>query len=283
MDEPSKTGYMKKMTALIVILLTIGAGLLVYPTAADLWNRHMAARTLGRQEAAVQALDPAQLSQAWQAALDYNQKHMVNTVYDAFSDQAPGPDDSLYESLLNVSGDGVMGAISIPSIDVDLPICHGLSDKVLRRGVGHMPGTSLPVGGSGSHCVLSGHCGLPSARLFTDLDQLEEGDLFLLKVLDQTLAYQVDQIRVVLPDQVDDLAIQPGQDLCTLITCTPYGVNTHRLLVRGHRVPVPEDLVQAEPAARVHHISLLPLAGLALAATLLAVLIRLRRKTKSSK
>ena len=268
MDEPSKTGYLKKMTALIVILLTIGAGLLVYPTAADLWNRHMAARTLGRQEAAVQALDPAQRSQAWQAALDYNQKHMVNTVYDAFSDQAPGPDDSLYESLLNVSGDGVMGAISIPSIDVDLPICHGLSDKVLRRGVGHMPGTSLPVGGQSSHCVLSGHCGLPSARLFTDLDQLEEGDLFLLKVLDQTLAYQVDQIRVV----------QPGQDLCTLITCTPYGVNTHRLLVRGHRVPLPPEEVQPSAPPPIRRRALAAPALLALAALLLAALIRLRRK-----
>jgi sortase A len=278
MDEPSKTGYMKKMTALIVILLTIGAGLLVYPTAADLWNRHMAARTLGRQEAAVQALDPAQLSQAWQAALDYNQKHTVNTVYDAFSDQAPGPDDSLYESLLNVGGDGVMGSISIPSIGVDLPIGHGLSDKVLRHGVGHMPGTSLPVGGSDSHCVLSGHCGLPSARLFTDLDQLEEGDLFLLRVLDQTLAYQVDQIKVVLPDQVQDLAIQPGQDLCTLVTCTPYGVNTHRLLVRGHRVPLPPEEVQPSAPPPIRRRALAAPALLALAALLLAALIRLRRK-----
>lgn len=159
-----------------------------------------------------------------------------------------------YEKTLDVTGTGIMGYVEIPKISVSLPIYHGTDATVLQIAIGHIPGSSLPVGGQGTHCVISGHRGLPSARLFTDIDQLREGDLFMLNVLGKTLTYQVDQIRVVLPDELDDLAIDDGQDYCTLVTCTPYGVNTHRLLVRGHRVPnqgaavADGDMVQVSPA-----------------------------------
>ena len=161
-----------------------------------------------------------------------------------------------YESLLNISGNGIMGYIEIPAIGVSLPIYHGVEDTVLQIAIGHIEGTSLPVGGPGTHCVVSGHRGLPSAKLFTDLDQLVEGDVFLLRVLDEVLTYAVDQIHIVEPHEVDLLEIQEGQDLCTLVTCTPYGINSHRLLVRGHRIEnqesasairVTADAMQIEP------------------------------------
>lgn len=141
-----------------------------------------------------------------------------------------------YEQLLNVSGNGIMGYIEIPSIDVMLPIYHGTSEEVLQVAIGHIEGSSLPIGGESTHSVISGHRGLPSSRLFTDIDQLSEGDTFTLMVLDEVLTYEVDQIRIVEPEDISLLAIEEGQDLCTLVTCTPYGVNSHRLLVRGHRV-----------------------------------------------
>lgn len=149
-----------------------------------------------------------------------------------------------YEAQLNVAGNGIMGYIEIPGIKCSLPIYHGTDEAVLQIAVGHIPGSSLPVGGERSHCVLSGHRGLPSAKLFTDLDQMEEGDLFMLHVLDETLTYEVDQITVVLPEEVNDLELVEGEDYCTLVTCTPYGINTHRLLVRGRRT---ENLYEGQP------------------------------------
>ena len=141
-----------------------------------------------------------------------------------------------YEALLNIAGSGVMGYIEIPELKVSLPVYHGVDEGVLQIAVGHIPGTSLPTGGKGTHRVLSGHRGLPSAKLFTNLDQLREGDIFMLRILDETLTYEVDQILIVEPHEVEALAIDPNEDYCTLVTCTPYGINTHRLLVRGHRV-----------------------------------------------
>ena len=146
-----------------------------------------------------------------------------------------------YNKLLNVSGTGIMSYIEIPKIKCSLPIYHGTDEGVLQIAIGHIEGSSLPVGGVNTHCVLSGHRGLPSAKLFSNLDKLEEGDIFMIRTLDQTLTYEVDQIRIVLPDEVDDLKIEEGKDLCTLVTCTPYGINTHRLLVRGHRVANREE------------------------------------------
>ena len=154
-----------------------------------------------------------------------------------------------YNSVLDVTGTGIMGYVDIPKINVSLPIYHGTDESVLQIAIGHLAGSSLPVGGEGSHCVISGHRGLPSARLFTDIDQLQEGDRFMLQVLGETLTYEVDQIRTVLPDELDDLQREEGQDYCTLVTCTPYGVNTHRLLVRGHRVPNTEGDVRVNADA----------------------------------
>ena len=147
-----------------------------------------------------------------------------------------------YESLLNVSGNGIMGYIEIESINCYLPVYHGVEESVLQIAVGHIEGSSLPVGGPGTHCVLSGHRGLPSAKLFTDLDQLREGDVFVLRVLDETLTYEIDQIHIVLPEEIQDLDLINGMDYCTLVTCTPYGINSHRMLVRGHRI---ENLADA--------------------------------------
>lgn len=162
-------------------------------------------------------------------------------------------DRAEYESLLDVSGTGVMGYVEIPSINVSLPIYHGTDNTILQIGVGHIEGTSLPVGGASTHCAVSGHRGLTSSKLFTDIDQMAEGDTFKLYVLGETLTYEVDQIRIVLPDELNDLKIEEGQDYCTLITCTPYGVNSHRLLIRGHRIAndaqglIVEDVKQVQP------------------------------------
>ena len=177
-----------------------------------------------------------------------------------------------YDALLNIGGDGVMGYIEIPSIDVHLPIYHGTDDAVLQIAVGHLEWTSLPVGGESTHCVLSGHRGLPSARLFTDLDQLKEGDYFMLNILDETLTYEVDQIRIVEPEEVDKLTIIEGRDLCTLVTCTPYGVNSHRLLVRGHRVDNLEEAVTVRVAADAVEVEPLIVASILLVPTLILFL-----------
>lgn len=162
-------------------------------------------------------------------------------------------DQHEYEQLLNVAGDGILGHISIPKIEVSLPIYHGTDESVLQKGAGHLAGSSLPVGGAGTHCVLSAHRGLPSSKLFTDLDQMEVRDIFILQVLDETLIYEVDQIKVVKPEEMEYLAINEEKDYCTLLTCTPYGINTHRLLVRGHRVKNVTHLSEEEIAS-----SLLP-------------------------
>ena len=185
----------------------------------------------------VAEMDDETYEALWQAAEDYNSGLFGNA--DRF--QPTQEEHQRYEELLDVSGDGVMGYVEIPSIDVSLPIYHGTSDEVLQVAVGHIEGSSLPVGGESTHCVVSGHRGLPSSRLFTDLDQLGEGDLFLFHVLGETLTYEVDQIHVVEPDDVTYLSIEEDEDLCTLVTCTPYGVNSHRLLVRGHRVENQEE------------------------------------------
>lgn len=186
----------------------------------------------------------------WDRAVKYNEKLSKEEMNFLLSDEELAD----YNSVLDVTGTGIMGYVDIPKINVSLPIYHGTDDAVLQIAIGHIAGSSLPVGGAGSHCVISGHRGLPSARLFTDLDQLQEGDRFMLQVLGETLTYEVDQIRVVLPNELQDLEREAGQDYCTLVTCTPYGINTHRLLVRGHRVANEEgdvrvnaDAIQIDP------------------------------------
>lgn len=246
---------MKKNSSniVLVLILLVGLSLILYPSVSDYWNSFHQSRAIVRYAETVSEIGGDAYDAMWQAAQDYNEKLSRIGIRWKLSDE----ERSEYEALLDVTGTGIMGYIEIPQIKCSLPIYHGTAESALQIAVGHLEGSSLPVGGEGSHCLLSGHRGLPSARLFTDLDKLREGDVFLLRTLDETLSYEVDQIRIVLPFELDELKIEPGRDYCTLITCTPYGVNSHRLLVRGHRVEnAPEarairvtgDAFQIEPA-----------------------------------
>ena len=239
-------------TILLVVILLAGLSLLLYPSFSDYWNSFHQSRAIASYAEQVAQLDENQYDEIWSAAADYNASLAERSNAYILSDEQK----AAYEQLLNVSGTGIMGYIEIPSIDCSLPIYHGTDEGVLQIAVGHLEWTSLPVGGAGTHCVLSGHRGLPSAKLFTDLDKLAVGDVFMLRVLDEVLTYEVDQILIVEPQDTDALQIEPGQDYCTLVTCTPYGINTHRLLVRGHRIEnleqaktvhVTADAVQIEP------------------------------------
>ena len=234
----------KHLTTIILILLLLtGLSLLLYPTVSDWWNSLHQSRAIAGYTEAVAGLDGESYDTWWTGAREYNEglPHKKDRY------RMTGEEKEGYESQLNVAGNGIMGYIEIPRIKCSLPVYHGTDEAVLQVAVGHMAGTSLPVGGGTSHCVLSGHRGLPSAKLFTDLDQMEEGDLFMLHVLDETLTYEVDQITVVLPEEVNDLELVEGEDYCTLVTCTPYGINTHRLLVRGSRTEnLPEEESEAE-------------------------------------
>ena len=224
------------VTILLVFILLIGLGLISYPTVADYWNNMHATRAIANYTEAVSNIDNEKYEQMWHEAEAYNQD-LAKTGVNWNPDQAML---ERYNSLLDVSGSGIMGYIEIPDINVALPIYHGTEDTVLQIAVGHIAGSSLPVGGETSHCILSGHTGLSSARLFTDLDKLKNGDTFLLHTLDETLTYEIDQIHIVWPYELSDLTLEEGKDYVTLVTCTPYGVNDHRLLVRGKRVATEE-------------------------------------------
>ena len=239
MKKPTKRKS-RILSLLLILALLAGLSLLLYPTAADWWNSMHQSRAIASYVESVVELDETQYESVWQAAVEYNAG-----IPDEDTRFLPDEEEkALYETLLNVGGDGIMGYVEIPGIDVELPIYHGTNEEILQTAVGHIEGSSLPVGGEGTHSVISGHRGLPSARLFTDLDQLEPGDTFMLHVLNETLTYEVDEINTVLPDDISHLGLEDGEDLCTLVTCTPYGVNSHRLLVRGHRVEnAPEPIV----------------------------------------
>jgi len=218
-------------TVSLVAVMLIGLSLLLYPTLSDRWNSCRQSHAIVRYHESVDELDPAEVVRIWAAAQAYN-----TALPDGLQRFMMSDDERIeYEALLNIAGDGVMGSVEIPSIGVSLPIYHG-TGAALQTAVGHIEGSSLPVGGKGTHAALSGHRGLPSARLFTDLDRLREGDRFYLHILDRTLAYEIDRIQTVLPEDMSGLGFDPQLDLCTLVTCTPYGVNSHRLLVRGQRV-----------------------------------------------
>lgn len=222
----------KKSTIALILVLLAGLSLMLYPLVSDLWNETRQSRAIADYTQAVAAMDDQSYRQLLRDAQAYNAELLDHP--DRFY---PTEEEiSRYEGLLNVAGSGVMGYVEIPSIQVLLPIYHGVDEAVLQTAIGHIEGTSLPVGGESTHCVISGHRGLPSAKLFTDLDQLDLGDTFRLRILDEVLTYEVDQIRIVEPDDLSLLEIEPDEDLCTLVTCTPYGVNSHRLLVRGRRV-----------------------------------------------
>lgn len=242
----------KLTTFLLVLILLVGLSLLLYPAVSDYWNSFHQSRAIAGYSQEVALLDEDTYAQLWESTIAYNASLLERgNSYFLEEDQKVA-----YSRLLNVSGTGIMGYIEIPAINCSLPIYHGTSESVLQIAIGHLEWTSLPVGGESTHCVVSGHRGLPSAKLFSDLDKLVEGDVFMLRVLDEILTYEVDQILIVEPDQAQDLQIVEGQDYCTLVTCTPYGINSHRLLVRGHRIAnqeeakvvrVTADAVQIEP------------------------------------
>ena len=245
-EEKKKRKKKKKSSRLSYVFLAVaflaGAGILLYPTFSDLWNSYRNRRLISEYSTVVDTLDPVDYSDIWEEARAFNAQHKVNTILDAFDEET---NDYVlshpYDQVLNPTGNEVMGYLDIPKIHVRLAIYHGIGVKALENGCGHIEGTSLPIGGEGTHAVLSAHRGLPSAKLFTDLDQMEEGDLFFITILDQKLAYRVDQIKTVLPEETEDLAIEENRDLVTLVTCTPYGVNSHRLLVRGERTEYTEE------------------------------------------
>ena len=217
---------------ILTVVLLVGIGLLVYPTFSDWWNSFHQTRAIAGYMAEVANMDKEDFDRMWAEAEAFNEYLAQSSGRFSLTEE----EKRTYNSILDVTGTGIMGYIDIPSIKVSLPIYHGTDESILQIAIGHIEGTSFPIGGEGTHSAVSGHRGLPSAKLFTDIDQLQAGDKFLLQILDRTLTYEVDQIRIVLPQELQDLQIDPYQDYCTLITCTPYGVNTHRLLVRGHRV-----------------------------------------------
>lgn len=239
-------------TMILILILVVGLSLMLYPSFSNWWNEAHQSRAIAAYSQEVSKLDENRYDELWQQAWEYN-RSLVGRENAYLLDDSQKAE---YERLLDVSGMGIMGYIEIPSLKVSLPIYHGTEESVLQVAVGHLEWTSLPVGGESTHCVLSGHRGLPSAKLFTDLDRLVVGDRFRLGVLDQVLTYEVDQILIVEPQDTEALLIEEGEDLCTLVTCTPYGINTHRLLVRGHRVEtekdaknvrVTSDAIQIEP------------------------------------
>ncbi len=242
---------MKKLsTVLLIATFVAGLSLLLYPTVSNYWNTLHASRAVATYVDAVQNMGEDKRREMLQKAIDYN-KSLTSDNQRLTISSARRQE---YESILDVDGNGMIGYIEIPNVNITLPVYHGTNDDVLQIAVGHLDWTSLPVGGTSTHCVLSGHRGLPSAKLFTNLDQVKEGDTFVIRVLDEVLTYEVDQIRIVEPAAVDDLMIENGKDYCTLVTCTPYGVNSHRLLVRGHRVEnesesirVTSEAIQIEP------------------------------------
>ena len=238
-------------TIILVLILVIGLSLLLYPTVADWWNSFHASRAIASYDSIVANLSDEDYTSLFEDAQEYNRKLAQLKYPLMYYDEIEG-----YYDLLNVTGNGVMGYVEIPRIDVRLPIYHGTSEGVLQIAAGHMEGTSLPTGGESTHCALSAHRGLPSARLFTDLDKLEVGDTFVLNVIDRVLTYEIDQILIVEPTNVEPLYVTEGEDYCNLVTCTPYGINSHRMLVRGSRtdnavqdkaIRVTADAMQIEP------------------------------------
>lgn len=235
--KENKTANKKKKsgsgsTIILVAIFFVGLSVLLYPTVSDFWNEKRQSQAIVNYDDLIVDLTPEDYSELFAKADTYNQK--IRNMSYPFLNHKNIADE--YYSTLDVNGDGMMGYITIEKIKVQLPIYHGTSDKVLNSAVGHVEGSSIPVGGKGTHAVLSAHRGLPSAKLFTNLDKVEVGDVFTIRILDRTITYQVDQILIVLPDKTDDLNVVAGEDYCTLVTCTPYGINTHRMLVRGTRI-----------------------------------------------
>ena len=235
----------KVITICAAVLFLTALGLTLYPLVSNYVNQKYASEIQTAYQELIQQTDDSILQEAKQRAIAYNLAITPGTA-DAYSEEALLSAAENYDNQLDIAGNGIMGYVEIPKIQVNLPIYHGTDAEVLDRGVGHLLGSSLPVGGENTHTILSGHSGMASQKMFTDLEQLAQGDVFYLNVLNETLAYQVIQISTVLPYETDLLEIVPGKDLCTLVTCTPYGINTHRLLVCGSRIPYEEAAVMEE-------------------------------------
>ena len=273
-------------TLFLILMLFAGLSLLLYPTVSNYWNSLHQSRAIAAYVEQVAQTDNETFDQLRGQARAYNR----TLVGKAYRYDMTRQEQEEYESLLNVSENGIIGYIEIPDIHCELPIYHGTDADALQVGVGHIEGSSLPVGGESTHCAISGHRGLPSAKLFSDLDKLTVGDRFILRVLDETLTYEVDQIHTVLPGEMDELEIVEGEDYCTLVTCTPYGVNTHRLLVRGHRVEnstdkeparVTADETRTEPLGKIS--ILLPVLVFAILLMLLLIFLLSKRKKRQDK
>ena len=271
----------KLTTILLIPALFAGLSLLLYPTVSDYWNSLHASQAVADYAENVRNLEAEKYEQVLQDAKSYTQMLPYEQTTFALSEE----EKEAYDALLDISGTGVMGYIEIPTVNISLPVYHGTEDAVLQIAVGHLEWSSLPVGGESTHCVLSGHRGLPSAKLFTNLDKLVAGDKFIMRVLDEVLTYEVDQILIVEPTDVSTLMIEAGKDLCTLVTCTPYGINSHRLLVRGHRIEnqeeaqairVTSDAIQIEP------LIVAPAVALPMLLVLLMILLVSGGKTKSA-
>lgn len=238
MDKDNKKPEKKKKkggsasTIILVAIFLVGMCILLYPSVSDFWNEKRQSQAIINYDEIIDKLSPEDYSEYFRKADEYNGK--LKLISAPFLGHKSLADE--YYSTLDINGNGMMGYITIEKIKVQLPVYHGTSDTVLNSAVGHVEGSSLPVGGKGTHSVLSAHRGLPSAKLFTNLDKLEPGDIFTIKILDRTITYQVDNILIVLPDKIDDLYVVPNKDYCTLVTCTPYGINSHRMLVRGTRI-----------------------------------------------
>jgi len=247
--KKKKNGW---ITVLLVLILLIGLGLMLYPSVSDYWNSFHQSQVIVGYDQEIADMDTGKHDEMLEAARKYNESLVQRSNYYTLTDEQ----EAEYYSLLNLSGSGTMGYIEIPSINCTLPIYHGTSEAVLAVGVGHIEWTSLPIGGESTHCALSSHRGLPSAKLFTDLDKVVLRDIFTLNILGETYTYEVDQILIVEPHEAQALLIEEGKDYCTLVTCTPYGINSHRMLVRGHRIEnirkaktvyVTADAIQIKP------------------------------------
>lgn len=264
----------RKLSVLILILFFTGLFLLLYPTVSNWWNRFHQTKIISEYREAADRLSLEDYTKEWDAAVAYNQSLYEKADRYAF-DEA---EKRVYSRLLNITGKGEMGYLEIPKIKVNVPIYHSTSADVLQYAAGHIPGTSLPVGGKGTHCVVSGHRGLPSARLFTDLDRLSVGDTFLVHTLNEQMTYLIDQILTVEPEQIEALELNAEQDYFTIVTCTPYGINTHRLLVRGHRIDNEIELNLVSEAIQIEPVVVAPFVSIPFLLLLSVPLFAGRRK-----
>lgn len=266
-------------TVLLILVLVVGLSLLIYPAFSDYWNKSVQSQAVASYVSEIEHLDDNKYAEIWNSAVDYNKELLNRPNQYKLTDEL----EARYKKEFDVSGSGMMGYIEIPSIDVNLPIYHTTDESVLQVAIGHLDWTSLPTGGANTHSVLSSHRGLPSAKLFTDLDKLREGDIFMLWIMGEQLTYEVDQILIVEPHETEALMVEEGKDLCTLVTCTPYGINSHRLLVRGHRVDNMEEAEVVRVTADAIVIEKLVVAPFVLAPILLVMLVMLLVTTGNRK